>query len=373
MNHWTPRTKNGTRGTATAGSSENSVGTVSESPRSQPPVVSPFRPSPRQRRFDPSFVAPVLSGNSVASAYRTGARPTASPRNTANSSVNSSHNLSVGSGNLSVGSAFGGPQRMVSGGRQAARPTSSPRAAEAGPGSGLYAVGNAPPRPPSSGYLNMTVSPRSAAAGSLGGKSARFQLRSPWPVLDIPQSDFDLMHHWYDVVEPKMAQTLPDAVCPYIWLDRSVHTVRPEDCLLSQEQSYTFADFTSGWHFPDDSNFEKWCREMTSKGAEATRGSQSEAGSPLAPAQHCAASLSDNAVIRCRSVGRIPSKETCTEAQPRQVMRSASAMGLLQSPETSGVQVQCAEIGCGSAVRNLPVFAGFKRAELPVFGKFGSK
>jgi len=90
----------------------------------------------------------------------------------------------------------------------------------------------------------------------------RCQLRSPWPNLDIDPKDADALLRWHSVVEAPLAHALPDARCPYEWLDP--FTRGPPELgkvLGALGEAYAFADFKEAWDFPDDTYFDRWCEE----------------------------------------------------------------------------------------------------------------
>uniref|UniRef100_A0A7S4S730 Uncharacterized protein n=1 Tax=Alexandrium monilatum TaxID=311494 RepID=A0A7S4S730_9DINO len=90
--------------------------------------------------------------------------------------------------------------------------------------------------------------------------SLRFPLRTQWPRLEIAERDVGAAQHWHLVMEPALSRALPDARCPYPWLDPC--SSGPEH---HREEPYTFAGFRQGWDHPDSACFERWCEERSGR------------------------------------------------------------------------------------------------------------
>lgn len=96
-----------------------------------------------------------------------------------------------------------------------------------------------------------------AAAAASDNAVLRMPFKSRWPNLDIPAKDVEVMNWWHDTFEAPLAQALPDARCPYAWLDPASQGPR-EEALEQLAQPYSFADFRKDWDFPDDSGYQAW-------------------------------------------------------------------------------------------------------------------
>eukprot|EP00927_Polykrikos_kofoidii_P033873 TRINITY_DN28719_c0_g1_i1.p1 TRINITY_DN28719_c0_g1~~TRINITY_DN28719_c0_g1_i1.p1 ORF type:complete len:474 (+),score=42.84 TRINITY_DN28719_c0_g1_i1:72-1424(+) len=95
-----------------------------------------------------------------------------------------------------------------------------------------------------------------------GPGRAAWLYRSQWPNIDIHDKDMEIMCNWCDSVEAQLAQALPDARDPYLWLDPADQPSAEED-LAPLTRGYTFTDFHQEWDFADASHFEQWCKDRS--------------------------------------------------------------------------------------------------------------
>mmetsp|Transcript_123180 Transcript_123180/g.355901 ORF Transcript_123180/g.355901 Transcript_123180/m.355901 type:complete len:245 (+) Transcript_123180:109-843(+) len=130
------------------------------------------------------------------------------------------------------------------------------------------------------------LSPLEATASSSASNRIALAFKHPWPCLDIPAKDVEAMHSWLRT-EEVLSQTLPDARCPYRFLDPRKHAPRHEDYQQRMARQWTFSDFCQEWDHPDDSRFQLWCEEMRAR-CEATVVSAADAAAAARPSSDSA-------------------------------------------------------------------------------------
>lgn len=104
------------------------------------------------------------------------------------------------------------------------------------------------------------------------------ELRVSWPSLEIDRADVEALNWWFSEVESHLASALPDARCPFPWL-QGVDGAQVDEVLEELSDSFTFKDFRKGWNHADYSEFPKWHEERMRRLCATT---QAEA-QPLAP------------------------------------------------------------------------------------------
>mmetsp|Transcript_5798 Transcript_5798/g.10401 ORF Transcript_5798/g.10401 Transcript_5798/m.10401 type:complete len:287 (-) Transcript_5798:72-932(-) len=115
-----------------------------------------------------------------------------------------------------------------------------------------------------------TVAPLSGLqAGGHGGTSRPSQttprsalrsqpeLRVSWPNLEIERMDMEAMAWWFSEVEASLAMSIPDARCPFPWI-QDMDAVQADEVLEELSDSFTFKDFKKGWNYADYAEFPSW-------------------------------------------------------------------------------------------------------------------
>eukprot|EP00931_Biecheleriopsis_adriatica_P010292 TRINITY_DN111379_c0_g1_i1.p1 TRINITY_DN111379_c0_g1~~TRINITY_DN111379_c0_g1_i1.p1 ORF type:complete len:359 (+),score=61.55 TRINITY_DN111379_c0_g1_i1:42-1118(+) len=166
--------------------------------------------------------------------------------------------------------------------------------------------------------------PRSAAANSTGQRNQPLVLRSTWPELEIDPKDVEATTWWFTEIESQMSQSIPDARCPYPWLQISEEP-QFDEVMDHLSKPFTFEDFKQGWNVQDDSGFAKWCEERS--GRIRTDMAMPELGEASTAVRAVASNAGDGLLRAAAEVDQVRD-EGMNADFPQQRCQSQSSIGL---------------------------------------------
>eukprot|EP00930_Biecheleria_cincta_P000852 TRINITY_DN102048_c0_g1_i1.p1 TRINITY_DN102048_c0_g1~~TRINITY_DN102048_c0_g1_i1.p1 ORF type:complete len:379 (-),score=41.16 TRINITY_DN102048_c0_g1_i1:18-1154(-) len=109
-----------------------------------------------------------------------------------------------------------------------------------------------------------TASVGQSGASTAGLRNQPPALKTTWPDLELDPRDIETANWWFWEVETRLAETLPDARCPYPWLRESEAPMLDEvESFFSQP--FTFEEFKNSWNVEDMSSFPRWCEERSGR------------------------------------------------------------------------------------------------------------